>query len=107
MITTDDAEVAKRCRLIRAHGMAQRYYHDMLGYNFRLSDLHAAIGIAQMHRLEAFTATRQANAAFLNQHTLVHTLRLPILVDGRGFFNPEQVAQSGLLYRGIGRSARD
>lgn len=68
MITTHDDEVARRCRMIRAHGMERRYYHDMLGFNFRLSDLHAAIGIAQMHRLTEMTARRRANAAFLNQH---------------------------------------
>lgn len=68
MITTDDEELANRCRMIRAHGMQRRYYHDMLGYNFRLSDLHAAIGGVQMDRLAEFTARRRANAAYLNEH---------------------------------------
>lgn len=68
MITTNDDDIARRCRMIRAHGMERRYYHDMLGFNFRLSDLHAAIGIAQMHRLPELTEKRRANAAFLNQH---------------------------------------
>jgi len=40
----------------------------MLGYNFRISDLHAAIGLAQTDRLEQFTKARKANAAFLNSH---------------------------------------
>ena len=48
MITTDDEAIANQCRLLRSHGMARRYYHDMLGYNFRLTDLHAAIGVAQI-----------------------------------------------------------
>lgn len=68
MITTDDDHIAEQCRLIRSHGMKVRYYHDMLGYNFRMSDLHAAIGLAQIGRLTGFTAARQANAAYLNQH---------------------------------------
>jgi perosamine synthetase len=68
MITTDDDAIAEGCKLIRSHGMRVRYYHDMLGYNFRMSDLHAAIGLAQIGRLAAFTAARQANAAYLNQH---------------------------------------
>lgn len=68
MITTSDPALARKCRMIRNHGMERRYYHDMLGYNFRLSDLHAAIGLAQMDRLADFTAKRRANAAYLNAH---------------------------------------
>jgi perosamine synthetase len=68
MITTDNDELADRCRMLRNHGMQRRYYHDMLGYNFRTSDLHAAIGLAQIERLEEFTAKRRANAAYLNAH---------------------------------------
>lgn len=68
MITTDDEALAGRCRLIRNHGMQRRYYHDMLGYNFRMTDLHAAIGLAQIDRLDEFTARRRANAHYLNTH---------------------------------------
>ena len=68
MITTNDDEIAENCRMLRNHGMKRRYYHDMLGYNFRMSDLHAAIGLAQLNRLDEFTAKRQANAAYLNTH---------------------------------------
>ena len=68
MITTDDDDISEKCRLIRSHGMKVRYYHDMLGYNYRMSDLHAAIGLAQMQRLEAFKTIRQQNAKYLNEH---------------------------------------
>ena len=68
MVTTDDDQIARRVRLLRQHGMARRYEHQMLGYNFRLSDLHAAIGLAQMDRLADFTARRRANAAHLSRH---------------------------------------
>jgi perosamine synthetase len=77
IITTDDDTIADTCRLLRAHGMRRRYYHDILGYNFRLSDLHAAIGLAQMDRVEEFTAQRRANAVFLNANiTGVQTPRV-------------------------------
>jgi perosamine synthetase len=66
MITTNDDAVAERCKLLRSHGMKRRYHHDMLGYNFRMSDLHAAIGLAQLARLENFTAARIKNAAYFN-----------------------------------------
>jgi perosamine synthetase len=77
MITTSNDEIAQRCRMIRNHGMQRRYYHDMLGYNFRMTDLHAAIGLAQLDRLETFTARRQANARYLNQH--IHTVCTPVV----------------------------
>lgn len=68
IVTSDDDAIAKKCRLLRAHGSERRYYHDVLGFNFRMTDLHAAIGLAQMDRLQSFTAHRRANAAFLNAH---------------------------------------
>jgi dTDP-4-amino-4,6-dideoxygalactose transaminase len=68
MITTNDEQLAHRCRMLRNHGMQRRYHHDILGYNFRMTDLHAAIGLEQVKRLEQFTACRQSNAAYLNQH---------------------------------------
>lgn len=67
MITTDDAEVAQRCRDIRQHGMRRRYYHDALGYNFRMTDVHAAIGVAQLGKLEGFNQRRIENAAYLSE----------------------------------------
>jgi perosamine synthetase len=67
MITTNENALAERCRVLRNHGMRRRYYHDFLGYNYRLSDLHAAIGLAQMERLEAFTARRRSNSTFLTK----------------------------------------
>lgn len=68
MITTDSNEIAEKCKLIRNHGMKVRYHHDMLGYNYRMSDLHAAIGLAQIKRIEKFTKIRQANAAYLTEN---------------------------------------
>jgi dTDP-4-amino-4,6-dideoxygalactose transaminase len=65
MITTDDPKVADACRILRNHGMKRRYYHECLGYNFRMSDVHAAIGLAQMSRFDDVIAKRRANAAYL------------------------------------------
>lgn len=65
IITTDDDAVADRARLLRAHGMRVRYYHERLGFNFRMTDMQAAIGLVQLGRLPELTRRRQANAAFL------------------------------------------
>ncbi len=66
MITTNDDSLAEQIRLLRNHGMRQRYHYELMGFNYRLSDLHAAIGLAQMDRLTWFNRRRQENAAFLN-----------------------------------------
>ena len=66
MITTDDDQIADKSRLLRAHGMRVRYYHESLGYNFRLTDLQAAIGIPQLAKLDQFNEMRLANAMYFN-----------------------------------------
>lgn len=63
MLTTSDGALAERVRLLREHGMAVRYHHDVLGYNFRMTDIHASIGLAQLDRLPAGNARRRAIAA--------------------------------------------
>ena len=80
MITTSDEVFAQRCRMIRNHGMQRRYYHDMIGYNFRTSDLHSAIGLAQVDRLRELYDKRKANAAYLNEN--ITSVRTPRVREG-------------------------
>ncbi|HEX7975980.1 MAG TPA: DegT/DnrJ/EryC1/StrS family aminotransferase [Anaerolineales bacterium] len=68
MITTNDPKLDEECRVIRQHGMRRRYYHDELGFNFRMTDVHAAIGLAQLKKLPGFNRARQANARYLSDH---------------------------------------
>jgi dTDP-4-amino-4,6-dideoxygalactose transaminase len=68
MITTDDTEIDEKCRVIRQHGMRRRYYHDELGFNFRMTDVHAAIGLEQLKKLEGKNAKRRENAQFLSEN---------------------------------------
>ncbi len=82
VITTDDEAIAEQCRLLRNHGMKRRYYHEQLGYNLRLSDLHAALGLAQMDRLAEFTQARRANAAYLNAG--IRSVLTPRVKEGYG-----------------------
>ena len=81
VITTADEEIANRARLLRNHGMKERYRYQGLGYNFRLSDLHAAIGLAQLTRLDDFTARRRRNAAALSAG--IKRLRVPQVATDR------------------------
>jgi dTDP-4-amino-4,6-dideoxygalactose transaminase len=68
MITTSETVIDEACRVIRNHGMRKRYYHDELGYNFRMTDMHAAIGLAQIAKLEKFNKLRRENAAFYDKN---------------------------------------
>lgn len=66
MVTTGDPKVARTVRLLRNQGMEQRYQNELVGFNARMTDLHAAIGRVQLGRLAGWTAARRANAAFLD-----------------------------------------
>jgi dTDP-4-amino-4,6-dideoxygalactose transaminase len=68
MITTDDVDVARRCRLLRAHGAEKTYHHTELGYNYRMTDIAAAIGREQLKQLPGFTEKRRANARYYSTH---------------------------------------
>jgi len=81
MITTDDEGIAERCRMLRQHGMRTRYLHEQLGYNYRMSDLHAAIGLEQLKKLAGFNRARQENARYLSAN-LVGVVT-PFVPDGR------------------------
>lgn len=54
MLITDDAELAARCRQLRDHGMPpeRRYWHDEVGFNYRITNMQAAVGVAQMTRID-------------------------------------------------------
>jgi len=81
MVTTGDERIAESCRVIRQHGMRRTYYHDELGFNFRMTDVHAAIGLAQLQKLERFNKARIANACFLSEH--LQGVVTPVMPEGR------------------------
>ncbi|MEG6616323.1 DegT/DnrJ/EryC1/StrS family aminotransferase [Peptococcaceae bacterium 1198_IL3148] len=68
MVTTNNEEVARRVRMLINHGQSKRYYHDMLGYNFRMTNLHAAIGLVQLKKLDGFNKKRIDNAHYYYQN---------------------------------------
>lgn len=68
MITTSDADLAERCRLLRAHWQTDKYYHPDLGFNYRMSDMEAAIGLEQLNKLDKMVSQRRENAAYLTDH---------------------------------------
>jgi len=67
MVTTDDPDVAAKVGVLRQHGASHRYHHDVLGYNFRLTEIAAAIGRAQLAKLDRFNEIRRRNASVLDE----------------------------------------
>ena len=67
VVTTNDAEIADRLRLLRNQGMRARYQYEIAGHNYRMTDLQAALGVAQLSRFEATTSTRESNARALSE----------------------------------------
>ena len=66
MVTTPSEEVARAIRVLRNQGMERRYENEVVGFNTRMTDIHAAIGRVQLTKLAGWTAKRQENAAFLS-----------------------------------------
>lgn len=65
MVTTDDPVVAERVRLLRNQGERQRYVTERPGFNYRMTEVAAAIGLAQLRKLDGWNERRRANAAAL------------------------------------------
>jgi perosamine synthetase len=80
MVLTNDDEIARKLRMIRAQGMNTQYYHEVVGYNFRLTDMAAAIGLVQLGRLPDWTAKRIANAQYFNQQ--IESVKTPPVLPG-------------------------
>lgn len=93
MAVTGDKELADRMRILRDHGQAPRYHHKVVGGNFRLDALQAAVVSVKLKHLDGWTAARQANAErygrlFAESGLLEEGLaRLPKAVMDRHIFN--------------------
>ena len=67
MCTTNDEAIAEKMRVLRLHGGKPKYYHSMVGGNFRLDALQAAVLLVKLKHLDDWTAGRQANAGKYNE----------------------------------------
>lgn len=67
MCTTNDPELAERLRVLRVHGGKPKYHHAVIGGNFRLDELQAAVLLVKFRYLDEWTAARQANADFYDR----------------------------------------
>lgn len=68
LVTTASDEIAEACRCVRNQGQSERYRHVILGHNYRLTDIAAAIGIEQLGRLEAVLDAKERIARIYTEH---------------------------------------
>ena len=70
MVVTNNAALAQKARFLRDHGMSRRrkYWHTVIGYNFRLTNIQAAIGLAQLEKIGETIFRKREIARFYNQY---------------------------------------
>jgi perosamine synthetase len=109
IVTTNDAEMARRLRLERNHGMPERYRHEELGTNLRPTDLAAALGLVGLERLDERNERRRANARTLSEGLVEYLV--PTVPEGREhawhqftmrFPGERDEVAAGLADRGVG-----
>src|SRR5207249_5046283 len=87
LLTTEDEALAKRARLLRTHGMEPKYYHHIVGGNFRMDALQAAVLRVKAPHLAAWTNARCANAVryrtLFQQANLDGRITVPVEPAGR------------------------
>ena len=84
IIVTDDDEVARKARLIRDHGQERKYLHVVLGYNYRMTNIAAAIGRVQLRKLDTLNEVRRRNAEILTRELKGLRGIIPPYEDPRG-----------------------
>ncbi len=89
MVVTNDAARAEKLKCLRAHGSKPKYFHKMIGGNFRLDAIQASIVSAKLPHLDSWTAARQTNAQAYGRHFAASPVRvgLPVITTGRHIFN--------------------
>ncbi len=80
MVSCADARLSRLIRLLRNQGMQRRYDNEVIGFNARMTDVHAAIGRAQLAKLPGWTRQRQENAKFLDANLC--GVVIPPVADG-------------------------
>jgi perosamine synthetase len=80
MVSCATPELVRTIQVLRNQGMEKRYENELVGFNVRMTDVHAAIGRVQLGKLPAWTEQRQANAAFLSEN--LENVVVPHVADG-------------------------
>jgi dTDP-4-amino-4,6-dideoxygalactose transaminase len=82
MLATQNKELAEKARCLINHGQIAKYQHDMLGYNYRMTNIHAAIGIEQLRKLAGFNERRKTIAARYSREITNPAFIKPVCLPG-------------------------
>lgn len=83
MVTCANDTIARNVRVLRNQGMEKQYENEVIGFNTRMTDIHAAIGRVQLTKVDKWTARRQHNASVLNEGlTSIAGLQIPKVAEG-------------------------
>ena len=82
-VTTNDADVAAQCRVLRDHGSPKKYYHDVVGYNYRMTGFQGAVLGVKLGHLDAWTDSRRSRAARYDELLADAGVVVPVEAPGR------------------------
>jgi len=113
LCTANDAELAERLRVMRVHGGKPKYYHALIGGNFRIDELQAAVLRVKLKYLDGWSEARQRNARFYDQAfskaVAQERIIIPVVRPGRHIFNQyvirvqrRDALKAHLAERGVG-----
>ena len=85
MVITNDEKLAEKLVKLRNHGSYPKYYHALIGGNFRLDPIQAAVLSVKLKHLDAWHAGRQANAQYYDEHLKVAGIQKPKIAYGRDY----------------------
>ena len=105
MVVVDSDELARTVRLLRNQGMERKYANELIGFNARMTDIHAAIGRVQLTRLLGWTVQRQQNAARLDRDLV--GVQTPVVAAGATHVYHQYTIRVEADRDGFSRALRD
>jgi dTDP-4-amino-4,6-dideoxygalactose transaminase len=90
MVVTNDDQLAEKLRLLRNHGAKPKYYHSIIGGNFRLDSIQAAVLLVKLKYLETWHSERQENARYYDENFVGCNITTPLIAYSRKYHTYNQ-----------------
>ena len=85
MVVTNDATIDEKLKKLRNHGAKPKYYHALIGGNFRLDPIQAAILLVKLPHLDKWHSMRQENAAYYDENLVIKGVKTPVVAYKREY----------------------